>query len=122
MIKCLPLMSSEEYLEMYYQQFRKLRAIKPALTKKHISIMDTLRNYKERYDNGATLYNRDKNLVECYHAYGQSATVEAFAKDSRSSKQDWGKYLRDALDRYPALCVEELNDRELMNEFIEAFA
>ena len=84
--------------------------------------MDTLANYKRKYDNGATLYNRDKNLVECYYAYGQSATVEAFAKDSRSSKQDWGKYLRDALDRYPALCVEELNERELMNEFIEAFA
>lgn len=126
MIKCLPLMSSEEYLEMYYQQFRKLRAIKPALkpalTKKRISIMDTLANYKRKYDNGATLYNRDKNLVECYYAYGQSATVDAFAKDSRSSKQDWGKYLRDALDRYPALCVEELNERELINEFIEAFA
>jgi hypothetical protein len=122
MIKCLPLMSSEEYLEMYYQQFRKLRAIKPALTKKDISIMETLLNYKRSYNKGATLYNRDKSLVEFYHAYGHSATVDAFSKGSKSSKQDWREYLRDALDRYPALCVEELNDRELMNEFIEAFA
>jgi len=122
MIKCLPLMSGEEYLEMYYQQFRKLRAIKPALTKKHISIMETLLNYKRSYNKGAMLYNRDKSLVEFYHAYGHSATVDAFSKGSKSSKQDWREYLRDALDRYPALCIEELNERELMNEFIEAFA
>ena len=122
MIKCLPLMSGEEYLEMYYQQFRKLRAIKPALTKKHISIMETLLNYKRSYNKGAMLYNRDKSLVEFYHAYGHSATVDAFSKGSKSSKQDWREYLRDALDRYPALCVEELNERELISEFIEAFA
>lgn len=122
MIKCLPLMSEQEYLDMYNLQWKKLRAIKPASTKKQISIMDTLRNYKRLFDNGAMLYNRDRSLIEFYTRYGHSATIEAFAKDTRSSKHDWRNFLRDALDRYPALSIDDLNERELLTEFIEAFA